>query len=202
MALLSRAWMLEPVEFHRTFLALYGARSSPEGHVRLRAAATSVFRSGDPTVQGYLEVVRGTTPDEWESGFVDAHVVDWYRVLMAPYLTPTRAFLAPELLKRRLPDLGWARAEARRLAMGRELQVLAETYAPDEPGRRLGLHFDLGNKGWLSQDDIEVAITRLRRLPRPAFRDHQDLVTVVEQTYEVLEAAATKPDHVLLMVND
>jgi hypothetical protein len=202
MALLSRAWMLEPVGFHRTFLELYGARSSPDGYVRLRTAATRVYRSGDPTVQGYLEVVRGATPEEWQAGFVDTHVVDWYRVLMGPYLTPTRAFLSPDLLKRRLPDLGWARSEARRLAMGRELQVLAETYAPDEPGRRLGLHFELGNKGWLGQEDIEIALTRLRRLPRAIFRGHQDLVAVVEQTYEVLEAAATKPDHVLLMVND
>jgi hypothetical protein len=202
MALVSRAWMLDPVEFHREFLELYGARSSPEGHVRLRARATRVYRSGNPIVQGYLEVVRSASPDEWQTEFVDAHVVDWYRVLMAPYLTPTRSFRSPELLKRRLPDLGWARADARRLAMGRELQVLAETYVPDPDGRRLGLYFDLGTKGWLSQDDVHAALVRLRRLPRAVFRQHQDLVAVVEQAYEVLEAAATKPDHVLLMVND
>lgn len=202
MTLQSRAWMLEPVEFHREFVELYGARSSPDGHVRLRAQATRVHRSGDPIVQGYVEMLRGASPDEWQAGFVDAHVVDWYRVLMAPYLTPTRAFLTPDLLKRRFPDLGWSPSEARRLALGRELQLLAETYAPDEGGRRLSLHFNLGNKGWLSQDDVEAALARMRRLPRSAFRRHQDLVGVVEHTYEVLEAAATKPDHVLLMIHD
>ena len=38
-------------------------------------------------------------------------------------------------------------------------------------------------------------------MPR-TFRRRQDLVVVVEQAYEVLEAAATKPDLVLLMLAD
>ncbi len=40
---------------------------------------------------------------------------DWYRLLMAGYLTPTRAFRLPDVMKRRLPELGWSPAEARRL---------------------------------------------------------------------------------------
>jgi hypothetical protein len=201
-SLISRAWMLDPVEFHREFAELYGARSSPEGFVRLRARAARIWRSADPIVQGYVELLRTATPDEWDAGFEETHVVDWYRVLMAPYLTPTRAFRSPDLLKRRLPDLGWSPSEARRLALGRELQLLAEAYAPPEIAGPLGLQLTLGNKGWLSQDDVAGALERMRRLDRHVFRDHQDLVPVVEHAYEVLEAAATKPDQVLVMISD
>ena len=113
-----------------------------------------------------------------------------------------RAFRSPDLLKRRLPDLGWAPAEARRLALGRELQILAEVHGDPDIVARLSLHFTLGNKGWLSQDDIAQALARLRSTDRDVFRAHQDAVPIVENAYEVLEAAATKPDHVLLMITD
>lgn len=201
-AIISRAWMLDPVEFHREFEELFGALSTPEGFVGLRTRATRLWRSTDPIVHTYMELLRTATPDDWEAGFEEAHVVDWYRVLMAPHLTPTRAFRSPDLLKRRLPDLGWPPSEARRLAWGRELQLLAETSGSPELMARLSIHFTLGHKGWLGQDDIDTALTRLRSLDRSVFRDHQDLVPLVEHAYEVLEAAATKPDLVLLMVSD
>jgi hypothetical protein len=34
------------------------------------------------------------------------------------------------------------------------------------------------------------------------FRDHPELVPVVENMFEVLEAAANKPDHVLICISD
>jgi hypothetical protein len=42
----------------------------------------------------------------------------------------------------------------------------------------------------------------MRRLDRSVFRDHQDLVPMVENAFVVFEAAATKPDHVLLTVTN
>ncbi len=194
--------MLDPLAFHREFEELFSGISTPDGFARLRARAARIWRSADPVTQTYIELLRTASADEWEEGFEPEHVVDWYRVLMAPYLLPTRAFRSPDLLKRRLPDLGWAPAEARRLALGRELQILAEVHGDPDIVSRLSLHFTLGNKGWLSQDDIAQAITRLRTTDRSVFRDHQDIVPVVENAYEVLEAAATKPDHVLLMITD
>jgi len=194
--------MLDPVGFHLEFEELFSGLSTPEGFVRLRSRAARIWRSVDPITQTYIELLRTGTADEWEESFEPDHVVDWYRVLMAPYLTPTRAFRSPDLLKRRLPDLGWSPAEGRRLALGRELQLLAEVHGDPDIVARLSLHFTLGNKGWLGQDDIEQALARLRTIDRERFRDHQDLVPVVENAYEVLEAAATKPDHILLMISD
>lgn len=196
------AWMLDVEGFHHEFDDLVAGLSSPHGLARMREQATAVWRSQDPIVAAYVGLLRTATPDEWESTFDDGHIVEWYRVLMASYLIPTRAFRSRDLLKRRLPELGWSPSEARRLAQGRELQVLADACAAPEVAARLSLHFTLADKGWLSQDDVQQAITRFRSLDRQLFRGRSELVPLVENAYEVLEAAATKPDHVLLMVND
>jgi hypothetical protein len=42
----------------------------------------------------------------------------------------------------------------------------------------------------------------MRTLDPRKFREHPELVTVVENAFEVFESAATKPDHVLLIVSD
>jgi len=202
MGLTGRAYMLEPVDFHREFTELFAALSTPEGFVQLRARATRLWHSDDPVMRGYIELLHTATPEDWEAGLDEGHVVDWYRILMAGYLIPTPAFHWPDLIKRRLPDLGWSPAEARRLAWGRELQLLAEAHGTPELASRLALHFTLGHKGWLSQDDVETALARLRALDRARFRRNQDLIPVVENAYEVLEAAVTKPDHVLLLVSE
>lgn len=194
--------MLDAEAFHRDFDPRFAELDHPDGYALLRDEAVAIWRSQDPIIVSYLGLLRIATPDEWEMTFDEQHVIDWYRVLLAPYLIPTRAFRSPDLLKRRLPDLGWSPSEARRLAQGRELQLLADTYASREVADRLAVHFTLGNKGWLSQDDVHTAIERFRNLERGVFRGNAELVPVAENAYEVLEAAATKPDHVLLMVSD
>lgn len=199
MTTISRAWMLDPVEFHLEFEAL---RRTPDGDVAVRERALRVWASPDPVVRAYLELVPVAHTDEWMRGTDTVYLVDWYRVLMAPYLIPTPSFCAPDVLRRRLPDLGWPPCEARRLARGRELIQLAQLHASAELAEELSPHLRLGNKGWLAHDDLRAGLDRMRRLERAAFRHHQDLVRVVENAFEVLEAAATKPDHVLLTITD
>jgi hypothetical protein len=168
----------------------------------LRARADAVWFSTDPIARTYLDVLRVAPPDEWVPANSTVQVGDWYRVMMAEHLTPTRAVRAPDIVKRRLPELGWSPAEARRLANGRELQSLVDAYG--DFGRLTAVAPDLtvAERGWLSQDDIALGLERLRALDPQSFRHHQDLVGVVEQVYEVLEAAATKPDLVLLVIVD
>lgn len=199
MSMISRAWMLDPIEFH---LDLERLRRSPDGDVAVREQALRTWASTDPIVRSYLEVLPVSHPDEWLNGTDASYLADWYRVLMAPYLIPTRAFHAPDLLRRRLPDLGWPPCEARRLARGRELIQLTERHGTEGLAAVLSPHLRLGNKGWLAHEDLLTGLDRMRRLDRGAFRHHQDLVPVVENAFEVLEAAATKPDHVMLSITD
>jgi hypothetical protein len=202
MPLVSRAWMLDARAFHHEFDELLADASSANDFALFRDRAAAVWRSNDPIARTYLEVLRTAAPDEWRPGSEAAPMIDWYRVLMATYITPTRAFRSPDVLKRRLPDLGWSPAEARRLAQGRELQLLADAFGATATIGSLAPHFTLADKGWLTQDDVTTTLQRMRGLDRRLFRRHEDLIPVVEQVYEVLEAAATKPDLVLLMLAD
>lgn len=199
---ISRAWMLDPIEFHHEFDSLSDSMTTQDGIDRLREKATALWRCDDPLVHAYVDLLRTATPDEWEAGFDENHLVDWYRILMAPFLIPIRAFHSPDHLRRRLPDLGWTPSEARRLARGRELQLLLDRFGSQELVPRLSIHLGLGNKGWLSQDDLEAALVTMRSLDRSVFKDNQELVPLIENAYEVLEAGVTKPDHILLMVSD
>lgn len=197
--MVSRAWMLDPVEFHLDVEVL---RRSADGQLALRDRALVVWEHADPIVRSYLELLTTSDPEEWQIAPEANHLVEWYRVLMAPYLVPTRTFRCPDVLRRRLPDLDWPPSEARRLARGRELLDLVRHYAPGTLAEELSPHMRMGNKGWLGHDDIMRGLDHMRGLRREQFRDHQDLVPVVENAFEVLEAAATKPDHVLLTITD
>ncbi len=199
MTMVSRAWMLDPLEFHIDIEAL---RRTPDGELALRDRAVRIWENADPIVRSYLELLTISDPEEWQLAPESSHLVEWYRVLMAPYLIPTRAFRSPDVLRRRLPDLGWPPREARRLARGRELLCLAEQYAPTSLTEQLSPLMRMGNKGWLHHDDVTSALDLMRGLDRNLFRRHQDLVGVVENAFEVLEAALTKPDHVLLTITD
>ncbi|MCU0310477.1 MAG: hypothetical protein MUE36_06005 [Acidimicrobiales bacterium] len=199
MTMVSRAWMLDPVEFH---LDLEARRRRGDGTLAWRDEAVLVWEQPDPVVRSYLELLPLSDPEDWLLAPEPGHLVEWYRVLMAPYLIPTRAFRSPDLMRRRFPDLGWPPSEARRLARGRELLDLAASFAPDAVVAELSPLMRLGNKGWLHDDDIAAGLERMRRLERGAFRHHQDLVPVVENAFEVLEAAATKPDHIFLSITD
>jgi hypothetical protein len=194
--------MLDAREFHDEFDELLADASSANEYGVFRDRAAAVWRTTDPIARTYLEVLRTAAPDDWRPGADAAPLIDWYRVLMASYITPTRAFRSPDVLKRRLPDLGWSPAEARRLAHGRELQLMADAFAATATIGSLAPHFTLADKGWLTQADVEGTLQRMRSLDRRLFHRHHDLVPVLEQVYEVLEAAATKPDLVLLLLAD
>lgn len=197
MTLISRAWMLDPVEFH---LELDALRRSPDGLLAVRDAAVRIWEDPGPVARPFLEVLALGDPEEWRTAPDVAHLVDWYRLLMAPHLLPMRSFADPDTLRRRLPDLGWPPMEARRLARGRELLCLAREHGSPELADELSLHMRAGTKGWLHHDDVLLALDRLRHLDRELFRRHRDMVPVVEDAFEVLEAAATKPDHVLVVL--
>ena len=193
----SRSWMLDTIEFHREFELLL---SSPTGLVDIRDRALAIWDTHDPDVLAYIEVLALTGTEEWSFACDDSNLVEWYRVLMAPHLTSARSFRAPSTIRRGLPALGWHATEARRLARGRELLTLAERHLSSESIERLLPRFGWGHKGWIDHDDIVQALDRMRSLDRRAFRDCQDLVPFIEDAFEVLEAASTKPDHVFLML--
>lgn len=189
------SWMLDATGFHREFEELLGA---PNGLVPLRDRAIAVWDSRDPLIRDYLGLLAVTGPDDWSYACDDSNLVDWYRVLMAPHLTPTRSLRNPATLRRGLPALGWHATEARRLARGRELLTLAERHLAERSIERLLPRFGWGHKGWLSQEDLTAAIAKLRSLDRRSFRDCQDLVPVIEDAFEVFESATRRPDLVLL----
>jgi hypothetical protein len=190
-----RAWMLDTIAFHHEFESFL---ASSDGLVGLRDRAIGVWDSQEGTLRDYLELLTVNGPDDWAIGCDDDNLVDWYRVLMATHLTPTRALRAPATLRRGLPALGWHATEARRLSRGRELLTLAERHLSTEAIERLLPRFGWGHKGWLDQEDIELALSKMRSLDRRSFRDCQDLVPVIEDAFEVFESATRKPDHVLL----
>lgn len=190
-----RAWMLDTIEFHHEFESLL---RSPQGLIGLRDRAIRIWDSQAGDIAEYLALLTVTGPEQWAISCDDDNLVDWYRVLMATHLTPTRALRAPATLRRGLPALGWHATEARRLARGRELLTLAERHLSPEAIDRLLPRFGWGHKGWLDQEDLERTLTKMRSLDRRSFRDCQDLVPIVEDAFEVFEAATRKPDHVLL----
>ena len=191
----SRAWMLDTLEFHREFETLL---SSPGGLIDLRDQAIRIWDSQAGEILDYLTLLTVSGPEQWEVSCDDDNLVDWYRVLMASHLTPTRALRAPATLRRGLPALGWHATEARRLSRGRELLTLAERHLSTAAIDRLLPRFGWGHKGWLDQEDLERTLTKMRSLDRRSFRDCQDLVPVIEDAFEVFEAATRKPDHILL----
>ena len=199
MAVTSQSWMLDAISFHHDFEErLLGA----DGLVGLRDRAVQLWDGFDPVMRSYLSSLVISSPEEWYRACEETFLVDWYRVLMAPWLSPTRSIKAPDALRRGLPALGWHATESRRLARGRELLTLAERHMGPQALDRLLVRFGWGHKGWLDIDDVSAALDRMRRLDPRQFRDRPDLVPLVENAFEVFEAAATKPDHVLLIVAD
>lgn len=195
----SRSWMLDPVAFHRDFEErLLG----PDGLVAIRDRAAQIWDGADPVVRTYLQALPITGVGDWYTSVEDDLLVDWYRVLMAPWLTPTRSLRMPDAVRRGLPRLGWHTTESRRLSRGRELLTLAERHLADTALEKVLHRFGWGHKGWLDHDDVIGALDRLRSLERRQFRDNPDLVGLVENVFEVFEAAATKPDHVMLIIID
>lgn len=196
---LGLAWLLDPVGLHREFDDLVAGLVEVDGLVRFRERVTFIWRSTDPLVHDYIATLPTHTPEEWEAGFEEAHLAEWYRVLMGAYIRPTRGIASPAAAKDRLPDLGWLPADARRLAWGRELSALAEQHAEPETAAAVALVLPLGNKGWLGQDDLHDLLDRLESMERARFRGQPHLVPLVEEIYGVLRTAASVPDRVLLL---
>ena len=198
----SRAWVLEPSAFHDEFDTLYSSIDTAEGLTRMRWLATQTWRSTDELTHGYVDMLRTGSADDWEIAFDEAQLADWYRVLMAAHLEPLNAVSTPKVLKARLPLIGFSPSEARRLAYGRELKSLVETFGSVPVVAQIAPQLSIGSRGWLSQDDVAVALERLRNLGRRCFRDAQDLIPLVEELYALLDSAAGHPDRVVLLICD
>jgi hypothetical protein len=196
MPLVSRAWSLEPQQFHREVDTL---RNAPDGLLALRDAAMDVWRSDDATLRPYLEMLELGDPEEWMRGPEPVHVVDWYRLLMGPHLVPVGGCAQPDVLRRRLPELGWPPMDARRLARGRDLLSLAREHSTSALADDLSLHMRSGTKGWLHNDDLVADLDRLRGLDPRVFRGRKELVPVVEEAFEVLAAASRHPERVVIV---
>jgi hypothetical protein len=191
------AWLLDAKSFHDEFDELFAGLGDRDGLERFWGRALRVCGDPDPEVRRYLATVEVRPPEQWATRFEDAHLAEWYRILMASHLRPTPGLQSPGAVKDRLPDLGIARPDARRLAFGRELCTLAQAYADPDCAAVLTSVLPMGNKGWLDQVDIATFIDDLHNLDRKVFRDHQNLVPLVEEIYHVLGAAVG--DRVLLL---
>jgi hypothetical protein len=196
---MAAAWLLDAKSFHDEFDELFAGLGERDGLERIWGRALGVCADPDPEVRRYLATVEACPPEQWATRFEDSHLAEWYRILMAPHLRPTPGLQSPAAVKDRLPDLGWARGDCRRLAFGRELCLLAEEYADPDCAEVLGTVLPLGSKGWLSQDDISRFLDALQALPRDHFRERQNLVPLVEEIYHVLGAAAAVSGRVLLL---
>jgi hypothetical protein len=198
----SRAWVLDAAAFHDEFDSLYSGIDTSEGLTRMRWLATQTWRSTDDITHHYVDMLRTYSADDWEVAYEEAHLVDWYRVLMASHLRELPAVSSPKALKDRLPLVGWTPTEARRFVFGRELQSLVETFGSVPVIAQIAPLLTTGSRGWLSQDDVDGALARLRSLDPRRFRDVQELVPLVEQLYALLDEARGHPDDVVLLICD
>jgi hypothetical protein len=192
------AWLLDAKSFHDEFDELFAGLGERDGLERFWGRALGVYGDPDPEIRRYLVTVECRPPERWAAGFDEAHLAEWYRILMGRHLRPTPGFRSPSAVKDRLPDLGWARSDARRVAFGRELCTLAERHADPDCAAALASVLPMGNKGWLSAEDVAACIDRLRAMDSSMFRRHRNLVPLVEEIYAVLEHAAAAADRVLL----
>ena len=196
---LGAAWMLDAKSFHDEFDELFAGLGDRDGLERFWGRALGVCGDPDPEVRRYLATVEVRPPQQWAARFEDAHLAEWYRILMAPHLRPTPGLQSPGAVKDRLPDLGWARGDCRKLAFGRELCTLAQGYADPDCAEALCGALPVGSKGWLSQEDIARFLQALQGLDPERFRELQNLVPVVEDVYHVLDAAAAANSRILLL---
>ena len=198
----SRAWVLDAAAFHDEFDELYSGIDTSEGLTRMRWLATQTWRSTDDITHHYVDMLRTYSADDWEVAYDEAHLVDWYRVLMASHLRELPAVSSPRALKDRLPLVGWTPTEARRFVFGRELQSLVETFGSvpgDRPDRAAAHH---GQSGLAQPGRRGGALARLRGIDPRRFRDAQELVPLVEELYALLDAARGHADDVVLLICD
>jgi hypothetical protein len=194
-----RAWLLDPVALHAEFDTLFAGLTDDDGLIPFRGRVSHLWHSHDPVLREFIESQRVHTPEDWEAGFDEQHLGEWYRVLMAAHVVPTRGLSLPGVLKDELPSLGWNASDARRLAWGRELLSLAETHGDESGAAALGHVMRFGYKGWLSQDDVVDLLARFRAMNPRVFRRAQHLVPLVEDAFEALTTASRAGDRVLVL---
>lgn len=193
------AWLLDAAAFHAEVDELVAELFGPAGSEPLRERATELWRSHDPVVTDYLARLPSDTPEEWAAGFEEAHLAQWYRILMAGHLTPTRAVQDPVAVCHALGGLGLSAAEARRVTRGRELAGLVNAFASPTTAATVSLILPSGTRGWFDASDATTTVEHLRSLDRRRFRDHQDAVPLCEDLYACLTAVPDDPDLVVLL---
>jgi hypothetical protein len=192
--------VLDAASMHEEFDELFAGLVDGHGLIQFRHRAGELWRRDEPDVANYVCGLCTHTPEEWEVGFEERHLAEWYRILMADYIRPVTGFADPPQLKDAMPALGWTASDARRLAWGRELAELARTFALEETATALSIVLPVGNKGWLGVDDVHWYLDRFRSMDRHVFRRAQHLIPLVEDAYSVLERFADLPhDHVILL---
>src|SRR3954447_26810117 len=78
------AWLLDAKSFHDEFDQLFAGLGDRDGLERFWGRALGVCGDTDPDVQRYLATVEVRPPQQWATRFEDAHLAEWYRILMAP----------------------------------------------------------------------------------------------------------------------
>jgi hypothetical protein len=182
------AWLLDAPSFHVDFDARFAELSSTGSTAAMRRRAADLWDSEDPAIRAYVARLETDLPEEWEAEFRQDHLAQWYRMLCAPHLERRSLAVNPGEVCAGLSRLGFSKAEARRIARGRQLATLARAYGSDALGEAMGLVIDPGARGWLAQDDLVWALDRLGSLPRSAFRMNQDLVPVCDQLWQTLRS--------------
>lgn len=195
------AWLLDPVSFHAEFDRLFADLTDDDGLYRFRDRVIDLWHSTDPVKTRYIGTLRTHTPEEWEEGFEERHLAEWYRIVMADHIVEARGWADTTALKDDLPDLGWSPSEVRRLVWGRELSELAQAYSGEDTAMALTIVMRVGNKGWLSQDDIAGWVDAFRHMDREWFRGKQHLVPLMEDTFDVLTGASVHRGRVLLLAS-
>jgi hypothetical protein len=196
---MAAAWLLDARRFHDEFAELFDGTGQHRGLERVRGRAVAIWADPDPAVRHYLATIQVPPPQEWIDHLDASHLGEWYRILMAPHLHPTKGLQSPGAVKDRLPDLGWGRSDARRVAFGRELCTLAQRYGDPAGAAALGSALPMGNKGWLSQQDLAGYRDDLAAIDEDRFHQHQNLVPLVQEIHQVLDAASAARDRVLLL---
>lgn len=190
------AWSLDSVAFHAEFDLLLGDLHN------VRARATELWHSADPTIASFLAGLPTHTPEDWAIELDQSFVGEWYRVCMSAHVVAAPGYRWPVRLRNRLPDLGWTPSDSRRLARGRPLAGLAQQYAAADTGAVVALVLPADARGWLSAADVDEFAQRFRSMAPDAFRWHQHLIPLVEDAFEVLNSGATLGDRVLVLPSE
>lgn len=198
-ATMGSAWLLDAVSFHSELDDLVSHLFGPHGPEPLRTRATRLWRSDDPLVADYMARMPCDTPEEWAVSFEEAHLAQWYRILMAGHIQPFEPIRDPAGVCSALGQLGLSPAEARRITRGRKLTDLVSRFASPTTAATVSLTLPSGLRGWFDQDDAATTLEHLRSIDRRRFRHHQDAIPHCEALYELLQRTPSREGWVVLI---